>query len=138
MGNFPGHCHCGLQAFEFRTTRAPADWPVRACQCSFCLMRNAIYTSDPEGELHWKQRDDAQMIRYRFGQETADFLFCGHCGSFLGAEAEIDGGVRAVVNVQVLDPPPAGMAEPQAVSFDGESTAGRESRHAARWSRVSR
>lgn len=136
METYAGHCHCGLQAFEYSTRVAPADWSVRACQCSFCRMRDATYTSDPQGQLRWTRRDDSQLARYRFGHATADFQFCLKCGTFLGAEAPLGETRRAVICVHAFDPRPAGMAAAVAVSFDGETADARDGRHAERWTPV--
>ncbi len=136
MSRYLGHCHCGDTGFEYRTELDPGDWSVRACQCSYCLPRGAVYTSDPAGSLRFTHRDPARLVRYRFALQTADFLFCGRCGGYLGAVTEDGDGARAVINVKALDPAPAGMAAAQPVSFDGETGASRDSRHTARWTPV--
>lgn len=136
MKAWHGSCHCGALEFEFHTALAPANWSVRACQCSFCRAHGALYTSDPAGSIKFTHRDAAQVSRYRFGHKTADFVFCGRCGGYLGAVTELDGWQLMVINIQVLDPRPGGLAAAQSMSYEGESGDARNSRHATRWTPV--
>jgi hypothetical protein len=138
MGIYRGHCHCGALGFEYRTAVDPAGWSVRACQCSYCRAHGAVYTSDPVGSLRFTHRDPTQLSRYRFGHQTADFIFCGRCGGYLGAvtQTETDGRVLAVINIRAMDPRPAGLPEAQPISYDGETSDTRESRRSVRWTPV--
>ena len=34
-----GHCHCGAIRTILDSPHAPAELPLRACQCSFCRRR---------------------------------------------------------------------------------------------------
>lgn len=138
MSNWSGRCHCGAIGFEYRTDKPPAEWPVRACQCSFCLKHGGVYTSDPAGSLRFTHRDPSAVTRYRFGQKTADFLFCARCGSYLGAATEEDGKPLMVINLNSLDPRPAELQPPQAMSYEGETTGDRNARRSARWTPVER
>ena len=67
-------CHCGALTARYRTAIAPAAWPVRACQCSFCRSHGALSTSDPAGALEFRSTDPTRVQRYRFGGRTADFM----------------------------------------------------------------
>jgi hypothetical protein len=131
-----GRCHCGAVGFEYRTEKPGEGWPVRACQCSFCLKQGASYTSDPAGSVRFVHRDASQLSRYRFGQKTADFVFCGRCGGYLGAVTEEDGVALMVINLRAFDPPPAGLPAAQPMSYEGESRGERDSRRASRWTPV--
>ena len=112
------------------------EWPVRACQCSFCLKHAGTYTSDPAGSVRFTHEDGSRLTRYRFGQHTADFIFCGRCGGYLGAVTEEGGQPLMVVNLRALDPQPAGLPAPQPMSYEGESRGDRDSRRAQRWTPV--
>ena len=57
MNAWRGRCHCGAIGFEYRTAKPVGEWPVRACQCSFCLKHGAIYTSDPAGSFSFAHQD---------------------------------------------------------------------------------
>jgi hypothetical protein len=132
-----GGCHCGALGFEFRTALEPASWPVRACQCSFCLKHGGVYTSDPSGSVRFTHRELQLLSRYRFGHKTADFIFCGRCGGYLGAVTEEDGQTLMVVNLRALDPQPEGLPAALPMSYEGESGDARNSRRASRWTPVS-
>jgi hypothetical protein len=131
-----GGCHCGALGFEYRTEKPPGEWPVRACQCSFCLKHGGIYTSDPAGSLRFTHEDESTLARYRFGQKTADFVICGRCGGYLGAVTEEGGLSLMVINLRALDPQPEGLAPAQPMSYEGETTDDRNTRRAARWTPI--
>ena len=136
MGMHRGHCHCGALAFEFDTALEPPAWPVRACQCSFCRAHGAVCTSDPAGSIRFTHREPELVSRYRFGHKTADFVFCGRCGGYLGAVMEADGRSIAVININAMDPRPDKLPAAQPTSYDGEVGNARNSRRAARWTPV--
>jgi hypothetical protein len=136
MKAWTGRCHCGALCFEYRTGKPVEEWPVRACQCSFCLKHAAVYTSDPAGAVRWMHADASQLARYRFGQKTADFLFCRRCGGYLGAVAEEGGQPLVVLNLRAFDPPPEGLPPSQPMSYEGEATGERNARRSARWTPV--
>jgi len=136
VSTWRGRCHCGAIGFEYRTAKPVGEWPVRACQCSFCLKHGATYTSDPAGSVRLDHEDPAAMSRYRFGQKTADFVFCSRCGGYLGALTEEGGQALMVMNLRAFDPPPDGMPGPQPMSYEGETTGDRNTRRSARWTPV--
>ena len=136
MSAWRGGCHCGAVAFEYRTEKPPAEWSVRACQCSFCLKHGACYTSDPAGSVRLAHEDATAVARYRFGQGTADFIFCGRCGGYLGAATEEGGQALMVVNLRALDPAPKGLPAAEPMSYEGETKSDRDARRAARWTPI--
>ena len=136
MSAWTGRCHCGAIGFEYRTDKPVEEWPVRACQCSFCLKHGGVYTSDPAGSARFVHRDPSAVARYRFGQKTADFLFCGRCGGYLGAVTEEGGQALTVLNLRAFDPPPEGLPASQPMSYEGEATGERNARRSARWTPV--
>jgi organic hydroperoxide reductase OsmC/OhrA len=96
------NCHCGAIAFTLATSREPRDWPVRACQCEFCRSHGARTTSDPGGCVSFRVPDLDQLLRYRFGSRTADFLVCRECGAYVAAVLTTRGGQFATLNVNVV------------------------------------
>ncbi len=136
MSVYRGQCHCGAVGYEFRTERAPAIWSIRACQCSFCLKHAGVYTSDSAGSVRFTHADPAQVTRYRFGHKTADFVFCGRCGGYLGAVTEEDGRALMVLNIHSLDPRTEGLPDAQPMSYEGENPDDRNIRRSARWTPV--
>ena len=109
---------------------------MRACQCSFCQKHGAAYTSDPAGSVRFVHEDAAALSRYRFGHKTADFVFCGRCGGYLGAVTEEDGQSLMVINLRALDPQPESLPVAQLMSYEGETNDDRNSRRSARWTPV--
>jgi hypothetical protein len=136
VAGYRGQCHCGAVGFEFHTEIPPASWPVRACQCTFCLKHHGVYTSDPNGAVHFTHREPQLLTRYRFGHKTADFIFCGRCGSYLGAVTEEDGQALMVINLHAFEPPVEGLPDAQPMSYEGENPGDRNTRRTARWTPV--
>ena len=136
MKTYHGGCHCGALGYEFQTALPPSSWSVRACQCNFCRSHGGVYTSDPAGEVRVMHQEPQRASRYRFGHKTADFIFCGRCGGYLGAVTKIGGRTLMVINIHSLDPRPIGMPEAQPMSYEGESSNARDSRRAVRWTPV--
>jgi len=134
--SYRGQCHCGAVGYEYRTAVPTAQWPVRACQCSFCLKHGGVYTSDPAGSVQFDCTEPALLTRYRFGHQTADFVFCGRCGGYLGAVTEEGGQALMVVNLRALDPQPEHLPAAQPMVYDGESNGDRNARRCARWTPV--
>ena len=127
-----GSCHCGNLRVELQTARRPADFAVRACQCTFCRRHGSTSISDPQGQVTFRVADRSALVHYQFGLRTADFLLCARCGCFMGAYFADDGGAWAVVNGNVMDDRAAfGPAEP--FSYEGEDAAGRQARRRQRW-----
>jgi hypothetical protein len=115
--------------------RTPLELGLRADNCSFCVRHQAIFTSDPGGQLTITVRDPNFVARYRFGTRTADFVLCRACGVFVAAM--MDEPPIAVVNVNVLDARTDFLkGELKVGSFDGESVEERLVRRKARWTPV--
>ena len=131
--SFSGSCHCGNLEFAFETTSAADQLPVRACDCSFCRAHGVRSTSDPTGRVQITVHDPDQLIRYRFGLKTADFLICGRCGIYVGAVIAIDHTSYAVLNINTFDSAESFTQGARAVSYDGETAAERGRRRQANW-----
>ena len=131
--SYEGRCHCGAIGFAYRTAQPGERWSVRACQCSFCRLHDALSTSDPQGELEFEIREPEQLQRYRFGGRTADFMICRRCGVYVGAQMVADDRVFGIINVHALRVPPAGLPTPVAMSYEGEGAGERRERRLQRW-----
>lgn len=134
--SFHGQCHCGNLELTFETNLTPEQLPVRACACSFCRKHGALSTSDPNGKVKITVHDSNQLIRYRFGLKTADFLICKWCGVYLAAVMPKDGEAYATVNINTLDFRERFGKEPVTVSYDGESETQRRARRKKNWTPV--
>ena len=134
--NFEGSCHCGAISYVY-TTGLPVDgWSIRACQCSFCRGHAAVTTSDPNGALRFFENEAGGLQRYRFGLGITEFLLCGRCGSYLGAQMETAKGLRGIVNINAMRPPPDGLADIMGKNYDGESVEQRSRRREVGWTPV--
>ena len=91
---YRGACHCGAVSAEYETDAAVR---LRQDGCSFCSSRGVKSTSDPNGRLTLTAK--TRLIRYRFGQKTADFLICGACGTYVATSMEGPRGPVGVINV---------------------------------------
>jgi hypothetical protein len=133
---FHGSCHCRNLRFAFRTGVDPARWPMRACQCTFCRRHGAISTSDPAGSVEFEIARPEDLIRYRFGKQTADFLICASCGIYVAACMDSPRGRFAVINANTLDPLPAGLPPAAPMDYEAEATTARTARREQRWTPV--
>lgn len=130
---FEARCHCSALMLSFTTRRAPAEMPLRECQCSFCRKHGVRTVADPEGFAEIRARDASALARYRFGLGTADYLVCARCGVYLAAVMEEGDRAWAVLNVNAFDDRAAftGMATP--MNYDREDEAQRRARRRKLW-----
>ncbi len=133
QARYSGACHCQAVSYVYSTDLPVTDWPVRACQCSFCRSHGAVCTSDPLGSVEFSAKEPPGVNRYRFGQNTADFLICRQCGVYVGAVITTAGGTYGIVNLDALSETPAGLPAPEPVSYEGEAAGSRCSRREERW-----
>jgi hypothetical protein len=125
-----GSCHCGDTRFVFRTDRPLAP---RSCQCGFCRRHNARTVSDPHGRV--RLQNGALLVAYRFAARSADYLFCGRCGIYVGA-LQIDGTDRLMtLNLNAFDDPHRHLIA-QPVRYDDEPLEARMARRRAMWTMV--
>ena len=80
-----GRCHCGNLELSLETSARPEELSLRADTCSFCRRHGARTTSDPSGRVVITVHHPDELLRYRFGLETADFLVCTRCGIYVAA-----------------------------------------------------
>ena len=130
---FVGGCHCGALRVCFVPSIPPEQVPLRQCACSFCRRHGATTATDPAGRLAIDVVDLAEAVRYRFGPRTADFLLCGRCGVYVAAVMETEGGTVATLNINVLKERAAFTAQPESISYEGESAQHRRLRRAKHW-----
>ncbi|HEX6997680.1 MAG TPA: aldehyde-activating protein [Gammaproteobacteria bacterium] len=125
---YRGSCHCGTVRVEYET-----DAPVRLRQdgCGFCSSRGVKSASDPNGRLVVVSQ--LELVRYRFGHKTADFLICPTCGTYVATRMEGPRGPVGVVNVVGLAIPELKDEPATLTSLDGESVEERIRRRLSRW-----
>jgi len=135
---FRGSCHCGALGLSFETALPVARWSVRACSCRFCRAHAALTTSDPSGRLIFHAREAQALQRYRFGLKSADFLLCGRCGVYLGAQTESAHAAFGIINTRALMPPPDGLPVAVMADYSSETAGERLARRAQRWTPLAR
>ncbi len=133
---YEGSCHCGAIGYSYRTSVAPEDWSIRACQCSFCRAHDALSTSDLNSLIDFHVQSAKSLQKYRFGLMTADFLLCRTCGVYIGAVIKTGQGSFGIVNVHTLNEKPAGLVNIAPISYASEDVSGRVARREERWTPV--
>lgn len=133
MNHYPGSCHCCAIGYSYSTEQPPAQWSIRACQCTFCRAHDARSTSDPLGHIKFTAETPGQLQRYRFGLKTADFLLCRECGVYIGAVIETDNGTWGIINTHTLVETPEDIAAVAPIDYDNENTGDRVTRREDRW-----
>jgi len=84
--------------------------------------------------LRISAREPEQVIRYRFGLGTADFMVCRRCGIYVAAVLSPDeGSAYATVNVNCFDRMAELTQTVASVSYEAESASERIARRRARW-----
>jgi len=127
-----GRCHCGAVAVSYESAVPPEETELRACQCGFCRRHGSVAASDPAGRLVVTAAP-ADLLRYRFGLQTAEYLLCRHCGVYLAAVMQEDERAWSVVIVNVLDQRRRFARVPRPVDYDAEDVAARRQRRRERW-----
>ena len=130
---YHGSCHCQAISVALSLSRPAPEMRVRACQCSFCRPRGTRTIADAAGTALISAASPDQIRRYRFGLNTADYLLCSRCGTYVGAVQEMPGGLISVINVGGLDIPDFCGVTADPVSYDGESSADRLARRRTYW-----
>jgi len=128
-----GGCHCGNIRYELDWPGALASITTRVCNCSFCVKHGGNWTSHRDAALSAMLLDAAQVSKYRFGTETADFFICVRCGGVPFVTCTIGGHAFAVVNANTFEGVDVAALKRAPASFDGESTAARLERRARHW-----
>jgi hypothetical protein len=129
-------CHCGVLTARFCTAIEPASWAVRACQCRFCRLHDALTASDPAGSLQFRSAQANRVQDYRFGLRTAAFLLCRLCGGYVGAQMSCERGQFGLLNLRALEPVITGLRPARAMSYGSETTEERIRRRTVRWTPI--
>ena len=111
------------------------EFPItkRECSCSFCQKHGASYTSHPDSQLNIQVRDENELLRYRFGHRTADFIICRCCGGLMFALCTLDGNCYAVTNVNHFENVSADALIDSKTNFENESIDSRLARRKRVW-----
>jgi hypothetical protein len=129
---YAGQCHCGKLKATFETEKEPQTLGVRTCQCAFCRRHGAVNISDAEGEVVIEGSPD-DLLRYRFGLRTADFLICRDCGAYVAAVIGKAPDIRSTINVVGLRMEAFLDIEETPMQYGSETTEERIARRFQRW-----
>ena len=133
MTELKSNCHCGLIAIRYTLPQSDQAIIARRCSCSYCQSHGASYISHPDARLTIKTQRVENLLKYRFGTQTADFCLCRQCGVLLFACSNIGGRDYAVLNILCLNSVDREHISISDSNFDGEQTADRLDRRAQRW-----
>jgi len=128
-----GKCHCGNISFSLTWEPDPAEIPVRACTCSFCIKHGGVWTSNPSGALEVVIKEPSLVSKYVFGTQTAEFHICARCGIVPVVTSRIDDRLYAVVSVNAFEGVDQSFLRRASASFDGEGTETRLARRKRNW-----
>ncbi len=128
-----GKCHCGNIAFTLTWEPDPVRIPARACTCTFCSKHGGVWTSNPQGSLRIAIDDPAQVSRYEFGTETAQFHVCSRCGVVPLVTRCIEDRLYAVVSVNALEGIDASLLDRASSNVEGEDKDVRLARQRRNW-----
>jgi hypothetical protein len=59
--------------------------------------------SDPKGSVLIEIKEPRELVRYRQGSGSADFLLCGSCGVLVAVLYENDERLYAAINVRAVE-----------------------------------
>ena len=132
MFQLNGACHCGNIHIQLELSQPLAAYSPRACDCDFCRKHGASYLSDPHGRMQLDVCDAASLGTYRHGSQTADFLFCTHCGVLIGVLYQDGKRAYGTVNCAALQPTEA-LGAPVSVSPKRLESSEKTARWTALW-----
>jgi hypothetical protein len=110
-----GACHCGNIVVELALAAPPGSYRPRVCDCEFCRKHGAAYVSDPKGSVQIGIRETRELVKYRQGSRSADFLLCRSCGVLVAVLYDHRERLYAAINARAVDSS-AHWAEEQSVS----------------------
>jgi hypothetical protein len=106
--------------------------PMRICSCPFCRKIGAVYSSDPNGQLTIRIKNEKAVEKRRFATKTSQFTFCSDCGVMPFILCTIDGKDYAVINLRCCDDM-ENFSRAQTHHFSDETIEERLKRRKATW-----
>ncbi|WP_269619987.1 hypothetical protein [Zhongshania sp. BJYM1] len=97
---FAGHCQCSEVQLSLSLPKHVDHYTPRACDCDFCLSRDASYLSDPDGRLQITAFSPLNITKQ--GSEQALFLSCARCCSLVAVVYPFTDGLKGAVNATFL------------------------------------
>lgn len=91
-----GSCSCGNIEIVWSPNQAPRI--PRACQCNYCISKQASYVSEPNSELSAIIHATEFHRIVRHGTNTAEFHECSACNTLVFVSSCIGGETYGVIN----------------------------------------
>jgi hypothetical protein len=125
-----GGCVCG----NIRVEWGANDFSVtpRACQCGYCVAKNAAYVSRSGSIFRATIFDGAAHRVLGHGTHSAEFHECSRCDSLVFVTAHIDNTIYGVLNSKCFSDG-TNFPPPQKISFDDETLEQRRGRWRNNW-----
>ena len=133
MERHRGQCHCGAITVDLALSKPASDVRVRSCQCGFCRRHGTRAIADRDGQAVVVAASPDDVLHYRFGLKSADYLVCRRCGTYVAAVMTEEVRSVSVVNVGGLDVPAFRGRTGEAVTYDGEDVPARIARRKTYW-----
>lgn len=95
-----GGCSCGNIEI-FWLANKPLQAP-RACQCNYCVLKNASYVSEANSSFSATIHKPEFHYTVRHGTNTADFHECSSCNMLVFVSSDIGGDIYGVINSHCL------------------------------------
>lgn len=132
MNEYSGQCYCGAVRLRFETDKFASQLGARACQCDFCRLHGASWTSDPAGKLFVEINGPTN--RFRMGTQSAEFLICSTCGVPTAVTWHPqDGSLLAVLRVECMEVRSDLAAHQVETRFEAETLDQRLARRNRNW-----
>lgn len=127
--NIHGGCKCGNIEIVWQVDE-PSLSP-RACQCDYCVARNASYVSSPNSEISVTIKNSAFHYIVCHGTNIAEFHECSNCNTLVFVSADINNSIYGVINSSCL--PDLNFEAPVKMQFSQETTHERLVRRSQNW-----
>ncbi len=134
--SYSGGCACENISLDLKLTRPIDEFVARTCGCSFCKSHGAVYVSDPHGIVTIESSQWDSVEKFQFGSNTADFLICSKCQTFVAATSNIEESLFSVININCLKGIIVDDLQTKMVNFEGKIVKERLNRRALTWTPV--
>ena len=99
FSNF-GKCACGQTKVKISIPETLDKLSPRACDCDFCVSRNILYLSHPEGELEIESAVPLRILKQ--GSNQASFITCSRCKSVIASSLQLQDILVGALNSSLL------------------------------------
>jgi len=96
-------CKCGSVVLDIEINQDRSMLSPRKCDCDFCVEKNLVYLSDPEGKVSLNHGELKDFHIQKQGSQSASFLSCKSCGSIVLVTYEDHSSTFCAINYQLLD-----------------------------------